>query len=183
MRSQGLTPKEYAPFARADQGVVAAHKWFGMADYDNMWKQRLGPDYASKNRDSSRDSKEHTGFGVQYAYKPYTAPKSESDYFNWYERHTKHCVVCQKGMKTLTQVSNALQLLSALLAIVSVSFAVAAKTIASPGLVLSGLLAAGCLWMRQKVLDYRQVAFVNSSYRWQKDGGLSLVKGDPIRLY
>lgn len=31
MRSLGLTPKDYAAFARADQGVLAAHKWFDMA--------------------------------------------------------------------------------------------------------------------------------------------------------
>jgi trehalose-6-phosphate synthase len=29
MRSLNLTTKEYAAFARADQGVLAAHRWAG----------------------------------------------------------------------------------------------------------------------------------------------------------
>jgi hypothetical protein len=29
--------------------------------------------------------------GARYAYKPYTPPKDESFYFDWYERHTKNC--------------------------------------------------------------------------------------------
>lgn len=191
MRSQGLGPKDYAPFARADQGVMAAHKWFDMAGYENMWKQRLGPNYSgavstsstsSESASSSSSSDGTAGVAVKYTVKEYT-PRTDGDYFNWYERHTKHCIICQKGMKQLEQAANALKVLAVLLVVVAASLAVAAKTVASPGVIVAGLLAAGCLWLKQKVWDYRQVAFIDSSFRWQKDGGLSLVKGDPIRLY
>eukprot|EP00878_Enallax_costatus_P016728 GHUV01017552.1.p2 GENE.GHUV01017552.1~~GHUV01017552.1.p2 ORF type:complete len:195 (+),score=68.76 GHUV01017552.1:2139-2723(+) len=194
MHSHGLSPKDYAPFARADQGVMAAHKWFDMAGYDNMWKERLGSNYngtssshsdggdPSTTTSSSESSGSSTGVGVKYAYKQYT-PAKESLYLNWYERHTKHCVQCQKGMKLLEQAADTLKVLSVLLGVSAASLAVAAKTVVAPGVVVSGLLAAGCLWVKQKVWDYRQVAFIDSSFRWQKDGGLSLVKGDPIRLY
>lgn len=190
MRSQGLGAKDYAPFARADQGVMAAHRWFGMAGYDEMWKQRLGPNHSSSSSSSSSSagssgagsSSDSTGVAVKYTAKEYT-PRTDADYFNWYERHTKHCQICQKGMKQLEQAVNALKVLAMLLVVVAASLSVAAKTVASPGVLVAGLLAAGCLWLKQKVWDYRQIAFVDSSYRWQKDGGLSLVKGDPIKLY
>jgi hypothetical protein len=187
MRSNGLGAKDYAPFARADQGVMAAHRWFDMAGYDDMWKQRLGQNHSSistssEPTSSSNSSDGTTGVAVKYNLKKYT-PRTESDYFNWYERHTKHCQICQKGMKQLEQAANALKVLGVLLVVVAASLSVAAKTVVSPAVLVAGLLAAGCLWLKQKVWDYRQVAFVDSSYRWQKDGGLSLVKGDPIRLY
>jgi hypothetical protein len=73
MRSLGLSPKDYASFARADQGVLAAHKWFDMAGYEEMWQQRL------RNK-ASKDSS--SGVGARYAYQDYTAP-TEPVIFDW----------------------------------------------------------------------------------------------------
>lgn len=73
MRSLSLTPRDYASFARADQGVLAAHKWFDMAGYEQMWQQRLG----SKASDPSNG-----GVGARYAYQDYTAPP-EPLIFDW----------------------------------------------------------------------------------------------------
>ena len=188
MHAHGLSPKDYARFARADQGVMAAHKWFDMAGYEDMWKQRLGSNYDTSSSSHSDASSSNgssgatSGVGVKYAFKQYTPPK-ESLYLNWYERHTKHCVQCQKGMKLLQQAADTLKVLSVLLGVLAASLAVAAKTVVAPGVAVSSLLAVVCLWVKQKVWDYRQVAFIDSTYRWQKDGGLSLVKGDPIKLY
>lgn len=75
MRSLGLTPKDYASFARADQGVLAAHKWFDMAGYEQMWQQRLGDKGASKGASSS-------GVGARYAYQDYVTP-TEPLIFDW----------------------------------------------------------------------------------------------------
>ena len=86
-------------------------------------------------------------------------------------------------MKLLQQAADTLKVLSVLLGVLAASLAVAAKTVVAPGVAVSSLLAVVCLWVKQKVWDYRQVAFIDSTYRWQKDGGLSLVKGDPIKLY
>uniref|UniRef100_A0A383VSW5 Rieske domain-containing protein n=2 Tax=Tetradesmus obliquus TaxID=3088 RepID=A0A383VSW5_TETOB len=194
MRSLNLTTKEYAAFARADQGVLAAHRWFEAAGYEQMWKQRMGSSYspdssssssaeATSSSASSSSSSSNTGVGARYAYKPYTPPKDESFYFDWYERHTKNCAECQAGMKLTEQAANAAAVAALLLVIAAASFAAAAKTLLSPGVLLCALLAAGAVWLRGKLIDFRHGQFISSRYRWQKDGGLSLVKGDPIKLY
>lgn len=72
MRSLGLTPRDYASFARADQGVLAAHKWFDMAGYEQMWQQRLG----------NKAAEASGGVGARYAYQDYTAP-NEPMIFDW----------------------------------------------------------------------------------------------------
>lgn len=86
-------------------------------------------------------------------------------------------------MKLTEQAANAAAVAALLLVIAAASFAAAAKTLLSPGVLLCGLLAAGAVWLRVKLIDFRHGQFVSSRYRWQKDGGLSLVKGDPIKLY
>lgn len=84
MRSLGLTPRDYASFARADQGVLAAHKWFDMAGYDAMWEQRLGkkPAQAASSSSSANGSAEPAGVGARYAFQEYAAP-SEPLIFDW----------------------------------------------------------------------------------------------------
>jgi hypothetical protein len=74
MRSLGLTPRDYASFARADQGVLAAHKWFDMAGYEQMWQQRLG---------GKAQQGPNSGVGARYAYQDYTAP-AEPAIFDWW---------------------------------------------------------------------------------------------------
>jgi hypothetical protein len=74
MRSLGLTPRDYAAFARADQGVLAAHKWFDMAGYEQMWQQRLG---------GNAEQGASNGVGARYAYQDYTAP-AEPAMFDWW---------------------------------------------------------------------------------------------------
>lgn len=182
MRSQGLTFKDYAPFARADQGVMAAHRWFDAAGYQQMWQQRLAGGSSNSGGGSSTGAAEGGG-GARYSQKPYSVPRDESEYLNWYERHTKNCPECMAGMQLLQQVANAAAVAALLLVVAAASFAVAAKTVACPGAAVCALLAAAVVWLRGKVLDFRQITFINSTYRWQRDGGLSLVKGDPIKLY
>lgn len=99
-----------------------------------------------------------------------------------YERHTKHCPQCQQGMKLVQQAANAAAVAGVLLAVLAASLAVAAKTLAAPGVVVAGLLAGGCAWLREKLLEFRHTQFISSKYKWQKDGGLSLVKGDPVKV-
>lgn len=76
MRSLGLTPKDYASFARADQGVLAAHKWFDMAGYEQMWQQRLGGAKGANKDASSSEA------GARYAYQDYVTP-TEPLIFDW----------------------------------------------------------------------------------------------------
>lgn len=94
MRSLGLTPREYASFARADQGVLAAHKWFDMAGYEQMWQQRMGTSKAAAAGSSNTGSGSNGdaaaaannsnsgGVGARYAYQEYTAP-AEHQIFDW----------------------------------------------------------------------------------------------------
>ena len=89
-------------------------RWFEAAGYEEMWKQRMGSSYvpasssgscgdgsssaeASSSSASSSSSSSNTGVGARYAYKPYTPPKDEFFYFDWYERHTKNCAGEQGG--------------------------------------------------------------------------------------
>ena len=99
-----------------------------------------------------------------------------------YERHTKHCPQCQQGMKLVQAAANAAAVAGVLLAVLAASLAVAAKTLAAPGVVVAALLAGGCAWVREKLLEFRHTQFISSKYKWQKDGGLSLVKGDPVKV-
>lgn len=99
-----------------------------------------------------------------------------------YERHTKHCPQCQQGMKLVQQAANAAAVAGVLLAVLAASLAVAAKTVAAPGVVVAALLAGGCAWAREKLLEFRHSQFLSSKYAWQKEGGLSLVKGDPVKV-
>jgi hypothetical protein len=94
-----------------------------------------------------------------------------------------HKTECQAGMKLMEQAANAAAVLALLLVIAAASFAAAAKTLLSPGVLLCGLLAGGAVWLRGKLIEFRHGQFISSRYRWQKDGGLSLVKGDPIKLF
>lgn len=80
MRSLGLTPRDYASFARADQGVLAAHMWFDMADYEAMWEQRLGPKAGQPGNGGSNGAA--GGVGARYAYQDYTTPP-EPLIFDW----------------------------------------------------------------------------------------------------
>jgi hypothetical protein len=81
MRSLGLTPRDYASFARADQGVLAAHKWFDMAGYDEMWQQRMGPK-AGQGSNGSSDAAGGVGAGARYTFQDYTAPP-DSAIYDW----------------------------------------------------------------------------------------------------
>lgn len=85
-------------------------------------------------------------------------------------------------MKLTLAAANAAAVAGVLLAVLAASLAVAAKTLAAPGVVVAALLAGGCAWVREKVLEFRHSQFVSSKYTWQKAGGLSLVKGDPIKV-
>lgn len=99
-----------------------------------------------------------------------------------YERHTKHCPQCQEGMKLVQAAANAAAVAGVLLAIFAAAAAVAAKTLAAPGVVVAALLAGGCAWVRERLLEFRHTQFISSKYQWQKTGGLSLVKGDPVKV-
>jgi hypothetical protein len=85
-------------------------------------------------------------------------------------------------MKLVQQAANAAAVAGVLLAVLAASLAVAAKTLAAPGVVVAGLMAGGCAWLREKLLEFRHTQFISSKYKWQKDGGLSLVKGDPVKV-
>lgn len=178
MRAAGLTTRAYAAFARADQGVLAAHRWFEAAGYDDMWRTRLGP-----GADTASDVGTGTpGGGARYDYRDYNAPVDESAYFDWYERHTRHCAECQSGMRLVTAAADAAAVVAAVLAIVAAAAAVAARSLASPGALVAAAAAAGAVWLRTALLEFRHTAFVSSQRRWRRDGGLSLVQGDPIVL-
>jgi hypothetical protein len=43
--------------------------------------------------------------GARYAYKPYTPPKDEDFYFDWYERHTKNCAGERTGFSCTVEVA------------------------------------------------------------------------------
>jgi len=85
-------------------------------------------------------------------------------------------------MKLVQQAANAAAVAGVLLAVLAASLAVAAKTVAAPGVVVAALLAGGCAWAREKLLEFRHSQFLSSKYAWQKEGGLSLVKGDPVKV-
>jgi hypothetical protein len=85
-------------------------------------------------------------------------------------------------MKLVQQAANAAAVAGVLLAVLAASLAVAAKTLAAPGVVVAGLMAGGCAWLREKLLEFRHTQFISSKYQWQKSGGLSLVKGDPVKV-
>jgi hypothetical protein len=176
MRSLGFTTRDYAAFARADQGVLAAHKWFDMAGFEDMWRQRLGNKAAAagaagadstssssgNGSDAAADSSSSGGgAGARYAYAEYSAP-AEPLIFNWYERHTKHCPECQRGMALVQAVANAAAVAGVLAAVLAASLAVAAKTLAAPGVVLAALVAGGCALAREKLLEFRHTQFISS---------------------
>lgn len=99
-----------------------------------------------------------------------------------YERHTKHCPQCQQGMKLVQTAANAAAVAGVLFAVLAASLAVAAKTLAAPGVFVAALLAGGCALLREKLLQFRHNQFVSSKFKWQQEGGLSLVKGDPVKV-
>jgi hypothetical protein len=189
MRSLGATAHDYAAFARADQGVLAAHRWFDMAGYEAMWQQRLGPQAAaaassnggSGSKGAAAAAPTGEGVGSRYAYQDYKAPP-EPLIFNWYERHTKHCPECRRGMALVQHAADAAAVAGVLLAVLAASLAVAAKTWAAPGVAVAALLACGAAWARGKLLEFRHTQFISSKYKWQQDGGLSLVKGNPVKV-
>lgn len=80
------------------------------------------------------------------------------------------------------QAANVAAVAGVLLAVLAASLAVAAKTFAVPGVVAAAVAAAGCAWVREKLLEFRHTQFISSKYKWQKDGGLSLVKGNPVKV-
>jgi flagellar biosynthesis protein FliQ len=85
-------------------------------------------------------------------------------------------------MKLVQAAANAAAVAGVLLAIFAAAAAVAAKTLAAPGVVVAALLAGGCAWVREWLLEFRHTQFISSKYQWQKVGGLSLVKGDPVKV-
>jgi hypothetical protein len=202
MRSQGLTAKDYSSFSRADQGVMAAHRWFDAAGYQEMWQQRMGPGAAggaavasaavgngeaatssSVTNDSLHGSGQQHTTGARYALKPFTTAADESDYFNFWQRHTRHCKECQQGLKLVETAVKAAAVAAAVSVALAAAAAAAAKTVVCPGTLLGLVLAGACVWLRLKLQEFKHTHFINSRLQWQKDGGLSLVKGDPIKLY
>ena len=47
---------------------------------------------------------------------------------------------------------------------------------------LAGATRTGCAWVRERLLEFRHTQFISSKYQWQKVGGLSLVKVDPVKV-
>jgi len=76
MRQHGFTAHDYYSPSRADVGVTAANKWFDAVGYSQMWERRLG--------------------AVAAAAAAVRPEPSLEDLLNQWERHTKHCTVCQK---------------------------------------------------------------------------------------
>lgn len=85
-------------------------------------------------------------------------------------------------MKLVQTAANAAAVAGVLFAVLAASLAVAAKTLAAPGVFIAALLAGGCALLREKLLLFRHNQFVSSKFSWQQQGGLSLVKGDPVKV-
>eukprot|EP00879_Flechtneria_rotunda_P017557 GHRR01018407.1.p1 GENE.GHRR01018407.1~~GHRR01018407.1.p1 ORF type:complete len:585 (+),score=188.77 GHRR01018407.1:338-2092(+) len=201
MREFNQGPRDYNLFSGADQGIIASHRWFEAAGYKDMWKQRMGPlaDGSSGNGNSNGNGTAESSssaattaagsasqsVGAQYAYKPYTPP-TQDDIFSQYERHTKQCAVCQAGMKQTQRIADAVSVAALGFAVAAVAVTAAAKGAFGPftvaGTVVLAGLAGACVWLRQQILLFRYTQFINSEYNWHRDGGLSLVKGNPIML-
>ena len=82
----------------------------------------------------------------------------------------------------MEQVSNAASLAALLLGVVAVAVAVAAKSLVAPGAVAAAVAAGLSAFVSKKLMEMRYDRFINSKLTWEAEGGLSLVKGDPIRL-
>lgn len=78
MRQQGLSHRDYYSPSRADIGVTAARAWFDKAGYEHMWEERMGPAAAKEALEGLRRE------------------MALEEMLNLWERHTKHCAVCQK---------------------------------------------------------------------------------------
>jgi len=202
MRSQGLTAKDYASFSRADQGWWLLINGFDAAKYQEMWQQRMGSgspasaavasaaagngaatSLSTNSIDSIPGSGQQPVTGAQYAFKPFTPAADESDYFNWWQRHTRHCKECQQGLKLVEAAVKAAAVAAAVSVALAAAAAAAAKTVVCPGTLLGLVLAGACVWLHQKLQEFKHTRFISTHFRWQKDGGLSFVKGNPIKLY
>lgn len=78
MQQEGLTPDDFAQFARADQGIIASHRWFKLAKYEEMWAERLPAGAAAQQLAAQQGQ-----------------PPTEK-LLDIYNRHTKHCKECQQ---------------------------------------------------------------------------------------
>jgi hypothetical protein len=99
MKARGLSYKDYANMSRSDLGVKAAHQWFDMAGYKDLWAQRLGTSSSSSTSSSTGSSTGSTSAGEaprgSFISGSYEAPPEERLLSQW-ERHTKHCATCQQ---------------------------------------------------------------------------------------
>jgi hypothetical protein len=76
MRQRGLTYLDYYSPSRSDVGVTAANRWFDIVGYNQLWEQRMGKEAAAAAAARPEPSLEQL--------------------LNQWDRHTKHCTVCQK---------------------------------------------------------------------------------------
>lgn len=92
-----------------------------------------------------------------------------------------HACFPLQGMAFVTKACKALAAASVVLAAAAVAIISAKGAVGPLGVVLLALGGAA-LWASQKLDQFKYDRFINSTRTWHKEGGLSLVKGDPIVL-
>ncbi|GFR41160.1 hypothetical protein Agub_g1825, partial [Astrephomene gubernaculifera] len=123
MRNQGLNYRSYYLNSRSDDGVAAINRWLTRAGYPaSLW----GPGGAAATAAATTAGSPGAGGGAA-ATQEQEPRYSGQTYGNWpdedmpielalsrYERHVRHCVTCQQGLRLVTGVCTALTAAAAL---------------------------------------------------------------------
>ncbi|GIL43219.1 hypothetical protein Vafri_1022 [Volvox africanus] len=164
MDRNGLTYRDYALNSMADAGVAATNMWFKQAGYPHgLWGESRGPQS-----------------GATYGNWP-ALDLSLDDLLSRQDRHVRHCVTCQKGMKFVTAMCAALTAAAGLAAVVAATLAVimvvnpnAAAAVGGWGSFGGAVTAAlGLGAAAVQGWAFREERFVSGASQWRRIGGFA----------